>query len=136
MQLDAVRPTWILFGWFIAVAVVGLVLLGLVALGVLQGQAPSNEPFWIAGALGLGFLAGGFVVGSRAGDAPVLHGLGIGLCSVLAWLALNLFFGEPTGQTAWSELDAGSVVALLVLQTVAAIVGARLGVRWTRTARS
>jgi hypothetical protein len=54
------------------------------------------------------------------------------LVSVVVWLALNLLLGEPTGVTAWDTLPVGTALILLVLQAVAAVLGARAGVRWTR----
>ena len=56
----------------------------------------------------------------------------MGLLSLLVWLAVNLFLGEPTDAAAWDGLGTAPLALLLVLQTVAAVVGARMGVRWAR----
>jgi hypothetical protein len=127
-----VRPSWVAFGWFIAVSVTALILLAMVSFG-LVGEEPPNETLWVGLALLVGFFATGFFVGTRVAAAPVLHGLGMGLFSIVAWVLVNLFAGEPTGQTTWRSLDAYSLAGLLVLQAVAAVVGARLGVRFLRT---
>jgi hypothetical protein len=81
----------------------------------------------------VGFAVAGFFVGVRAGTAPILHGVGMGLFSLVVYLAANLIAGEPTGQTAWSEVSTATALWLILLQTVAAIVGTRAGVRWRRT---
>jgi hypothetical protein len=127
-MLREIRPTWIAFGWFIALAVTGLVLLAFAALG-LEGAAVEQGGVWAAAAIVFGFLAGGMMAGARAGTAPVLHGIGIGLFSVVAWVLVNLVFGEATGTTTWHDLPTSTAAALLFLQMVAAVIGARMGVR-------
>lgn len=133
MNLSAVRPSWIAFGWFIAACITGLGLLALISLGIADGQSVGGDP-WVAATLTVGFLLGGFFVGVRVGGEALVHGLGMGLFSVLVWIAANLFLGEPTDQTAWSELGAATVTMLLMLQAVAAVVGVRMGVRWASRA--
>lgn len=133
--IDGIRPSWIAFGWFLAAALTALALLALVALDVISAD-PSEDAAWTAAAFVAGFGVAGFLVGVRVGAAPVVHGLGIGAFSVLVWFGANLLLGEPTEQTAWSGLGAGSVAALLLLQTVAAVVGARIGVRNTTRPRT
>lgn len=127
-MLRDIRPTWIAFGWFIALGMTGLVLLAFTALGV-RGAALEEGGVWAAAAIVAGFLAGGMLAGARAGTAPVLHGVGIGLFSVVAWVLANLLLGEPTGATTWRALPTATAAALLLLQMVAAVVGARMGVR-------
>jgi hypothetical protein len=125
------RPSWIAFGWFIAAAITSLILLGMIGLGLISDD-PQAEGTWVAFAFLLGFAGAGFFVGVRAGISPILHGVGMGLFSLVAFLLLNLLGGEPTGQTAWREIGAGTALWLILLQTVAAIVGTRAGVRWRR----
>ncbi|MEX2583001.1 MAG: hypothetical protein WD766_06995 [Gemmatimonadota bacterium] len=127
-----VNPSWIAFGWFIAAAVTALILLALASLG-LVGEDPPGETLWVASALLVGFFTTGFFVGTRVAAAPILHGLGIGLFSIVAWLLINISVGGLVGETTWRSLDAITLGALLLLQTVAAVVGARMGVRWLRT---
>lgn len=126
-RLTHVRPSWVAFGWFIAAAMSALVLLALVALGVLG--AASEGDVWVAVALLIGFITGGFFAGARVGRAPILHGLGIGLFSLLIWLLANLLLPGPR---AWHALPLTVAAGLLLLQTAAAVVGARMGRRWTR----
>ncbi len=134
-RFDDLRPSWIAFGWFIAAAVSALVLLALVALGILGAETGATSgDVWVAVALLIGFITGGFFAGVRVGRAPILHGLGIGLFSLVIWLLSNFLFADPTEPNAWYALPFGVAAGLLLLQTVAAIVGARMGRRWTRGA--
>lgn len=128
--LPDLRPAWIPLGWFVAASLTSLLLLAMAAFGP-AGDAP-GEGFWTPLALLLGFGLAGFFVGVRVGAAPTLHAVGIGLFSLLVWVAVNVFLGEPTDQTAWTALSTREATALLLLQTAAAAVGARLGVRWVR----
>jgi FtsH-binding integral membrane protein len=132
-RLQDLKPTWIAFGWFIAVAVMGLIMLTLVSVDVIRPDTPA-EQIWTAAAIAIGFVAGGALAGYRAGTAPILHGLLLGLFSVVIWVLANLFLGEPLGQTAWGGLAFEAAAGLLLLQTVAALVGARIGVRLRRSA--
>lgn len=129
--LPDLRPGWIPLGWFIAASLTALVLLAVAGLGLVGNEA-SAENFWVPLSLAFGFGTAGFALGVRVGAAPILHGLGIGLFSVLVWAAVNVFLGEPTDQTAWTALGTESAAGLLLLQTAAAVVGARMGVRWAR----
>jgi hypothetical protein len=128
----SVRPSWIAFGWFIAASIASLILLTLDVAGI-TGVDALGESLWVAVALLISFAVAGFFVGTRVVAAPILHGVGIGLFSLIAWVGINLLAGEPTGETTWRALDATTLVGLLVLQGAAAIVGTRLGVRWMRT---
>jgi hypothetical protein len=127
----SLRWDWIAFGWFLAVALTSLVLLALSSFGLLVADG-GGEALWAAVALAVGFFVIGVFVGTRVVAAPVLHGVAIALFSLVAWLAVNLI-GEPFGETTWRSLDAPTVAGLLVLQAVAAVVGTRIGVRWTRS---
>jgi len=128
------RPSWIAFGWFIAAAVTSLILLGLIGLGLISDD-PQAEGTWVAVAFLIGFAVAGFFVGVRAGISPILHGVGMGLFSLLVFALANLLAGEPVGQTAWREVSTATALWLILLQTVAAIVGTRAGVRWRRSAK-
>ncbi len=125
-----VRLSWVAFGWFIAVALTGLEIVALASLDLVRAGAPV-EGAWVAVAIAVGFLLSSFYMGTRVAAAPVLNGLLMALFSVVAWLALNLFLGEPTGVTAWDTLPLGSAIVLLAIQAVASVLGARAGVRWS-----
>ena len=134
-SVRSVRAGWIGFGWFIAVALTSVILLGMIWLGLIQAEAPT-EGLGVALALLFGFIAAGFFVGTRVNAAPILHGLGMGIMSVIVWFALNLLAGEPTDSDAWGAISPGVALGLLALQTAAAIVGTRAGVRFARRAAS
>jgi hypothetical protein len=127
-HLANLRPSWIAFGWFIAIAVASLVVLALAALGVVEPDA-AEEGAWVALAMAIGFMAGGMLAGMRAGAAPILHGVGIGLFSLVVWFLANLLLGEPTDATAWRVLDPGMAAGLLLLQIGTATLGAWYGAR-------
>ena len=129
----SLRPGWIGFGWFIAAALTSVLLFGMTALQMIRPEAPT-EGMGVSVALMTGFFVAGFFVGTRVNAAPVLHGLGIGLFSVLVWLGLNLVVGEGLGGAAWDSIPGGVAAALLTLQTAAAMVGTRAGVRFARRA--
>jgi hypothetical protein len=128
-KLENLRPSWIAFGWFIAAAVTALLILAFVALGIMAADTTRNEGVWIGAALLIGFLTGGYFVGFRTRAAPILHGVGIGLFSLVVWFLANLIPGEATGWTAWRVLPTAQALALIGLQAVAASVGARMAVR-------
>lgn len=128
---NVIRPSWIAFGWFIAAAVTALILLALESVRMLE-PATTTARVWVAASLAIGFFVGGYVAGARVGTAPIVHGIAIGLFSVVVWLGANLL-GELTGTTAWSELSAMDAGLLIFLQAVAAVVGARIGARRSPT---
>jgi len=132
-SIRSVRLSWIAFGWFLAAGLTSLILIALEAFGV-TGVGAAAESLWVAIALVIGFSTTGFFVGTRVVAAPVMHGIAIGLFSLVVWVAINLFIGEAVGETTWRFLDPRTLSGLLVLQAVAAIVGTRLGVRWMRKA--
>lgn len=134
-SVRSVRLGWIAFGWFIAAALTSLILFILTVTGMIRPEAPT-EGIGVAVSLLSGFFLAGFFVGTRVNAAPVLHGLGIGLCSVVVWFALNLFVGEGFGGGGWNSIEGEVAGALLGLQTAAAMVGARSGVRFARRANA
>jgi hypothetical protein len=129
-HLHNVRLSWVAFGWFIAVALTGVEIVALASLDLVRAGAPV-EGAWVAIAIAVGFLISSFYMGTRVAAAPVLNGLLMALFSVVAWVALNLFLGEPTGVTAWDTLPLGSAIVLLAIHAVASVLGARAGVRWS-----
>ena len=125
-HLQNVRPSWVAFGWFLSAAATGLFVLALIWLGVLERDTETGSG-WLVPAFALGFFVGGWFTGQRTGSAPILHAVGIGLFSVVAWVFLNLFAGEPTGATAWDALPPALTAGLILLQILAAALGAAVG---------
>ena len=130
-HLQNVRPSWVLFGWFVSVAVVSLFGLVLAATGFADPDA-SAVGVWGVIALGTGFFLGGLVTGARVGVAPILHGVAIGVVSLLVWFVVNVVFGEALDATTWNDGTPAFYAGALLLQMAAAAVGARLGSRQQR----
>lgn len=126
-RLRNVRPTWVAFGWFAAAAVTGLALVVLISVGLLPSGAEHGGG-WVMAAVVAGFFSGGWLVGWRTGAAPVLHGVGIGLFSLVVWLLVNLL-GESLGLSDWQALTPQVAAAVLLLQVAAAVAGAWYGTR-------
>jgi hypothetical protein len=78
-----------------------------------------------------GFFAGGWFMGMRAGRAPILHAVAIGLFSLLVWFLVNLVPGEMLDAESW-DVDAVHVAGHVLLQIVAAAMGGRLASRDVR----
>lgn len=128
-HLQNVRPSWVAFGWFVSAAVTALALFAGIAFRVIDETDASAV--WLALAFAVGFFMGGWLTGARVGLAPILHAVGIGLFSVVVWLLANLL-ARGTGLAGWSGLSPALTAGLLLLQIVAAALGARLGSREVR----
>jgi hypothetical protein len=100
-HLQNVRPAGVLFGWFVSVAVVSLLALLLAATGIVDPEATGSGGLWGVLAIAVGFGVGGWFIGSRLGAAPILHGVAMGIVSVLVWFAANLLAGETVADSAW-----------------------------------
>ncbi len=74
-----------------------------------------------------GFWAGGFFVGFRALRAPILHAAGMGVTSIVAWVAVNVLAQLLWHTPNWTGLGAPVAMALVLAQMTAAIVGALMG---------
>lgn len=125
-HLQNVRTTRVLAGWLVAIAVTSLIILGLVGLGLLEGVAVTGT-FWSLIAVLAGFFAGGFFAGFRAIQAPILHGVAIGLTSLVVWAAANLVTILTLPDFGWQSLTPSLTVAILFVQLFAAVIGALLG---------
>jgi len=123
---------WAAFGWFIGAALTSLFLLVLAALD-LGPPGAAAETIWVAGTLLVGFFLAGLFVGTRVAAAPILNGVAMAVYSLVAWIVINVLVGEPFNETTWRSLEAGSLLALLLIQGAASVVGARIAVRWMRS---
>lgn len=133
-HLQNVRPAGVLFGWFVSVAVVSLLALVLAATGLVHPESGSGGGLWGVLAIAAGFFAGGWLVGSRLGVAPILHGVAMGIVSVLVWFLANLLAGETVADSALTTGSEAYYTGLLLLQIVAAALGARIASRSKRRA--
>jgi hypothetical protein len=132
-HLQNVRIGWIAAGWLVAVAVTSLVALALAALGPLRPPeladgAEAAMGGWVLFTVVAGFFAGGLFLGFRSIDAPILHGIGMGLASLVAWFLLNLLAGLAGG-VGWQALTPTVAAAVLLVQLGAAVAGAWTGHR-------
>lgn len=129
-HLRNVRPGTVLLGWFASMANTALVVFAMLALGLLRRDGTGGTG-WGLLATAAGFFAGGWFAGWRAGAAPILHAVAIGLLSLLLWVLVNLIPGEVLGAESW-DVGAAYVGGLVLLQIAAAAFGGRFGSREAR----
>jgi len=129
-HLQNVRPGTVALGWFIAAAVTSLAVFAMLAVGVISRDGQGST-VWGLVATASGFFAGGWFMGMRAGRAPILHAVAIGLFSLLVWFLVNLLPGEMLDAESW-DVDAAHVAGHILLQIVAAALGGRLASRDVR----
>jgi len=133
-HLQNVRPAGVLFGWFVSVAVVSAGALALAATGLVDPDGAGSGGVWGVLAIAVGFGFGGWLIGTRLGVAPILHGVAMGIVSVLVWFLANLLAGETVADSAMISGSEAYYAGLLLLQIVAAALGARIGSRRQRRA--
>ena len=133
VSIRDLHPGWVAFGWFVAACFTGVLLLAFTVVGLIE-PGTRSETLGVLLALVLGFFWGGFLMATRVPLAPVLHGVGMAIFSLLVWVALNLLFNDATGVSEWDALTFSDSVVLLLLQVAGAVVGARVGARWVRSA--
>lgn len=126
-HLQNVHPVRIMAGWLVAMAVTSIVVFGQIMLGLMAGEGPGDTA-WAVLAVAAGFLVGGWFTGMRTVEAPILHGIALGLTTLLVWALVNVV-AIPFGMEEWTGLTPSSTVAILLVQIVAAIAGC-----WTGTA--
>jgi hypothetical protein len=124
-HLQNVRLFWVALGWVIAAGATSLVFLALVSFGL--ARAEEGGGFAALATVALGFWSGGLFTGFWARSAPILHGILIGVASLVVWFLLNLLIGLSFGSTGWTALTPTLTAALLLVQILAAIAGAWMG---------
>jgi hypothetical protein len=120
-HLSNLHPGWVVGGWLVAIAVTALIYLGGIGLGLVP--ADDEAAVWVSISIVVGFFAGGFFVGLRWAEAPILHGMAITLFSVLIWFVTQLL-GEPV-----STQSLTTALGLILLQLVASVGGGWTGRR-------
>lgn len=123
-HLQNVHPVRVLGGWLVSVAVTSAVVFGLIVLRLMDGGRA--DTVWAVLAVAVGFLVGGFFTGYRTVEAPILHGIGLGLTSLVAWAGLNVVV-VGLGGSGWSGLGTTAALAVLLTQIVAAVAGCWIG---------
>jgi hypothetical protein len=79
--------------------------------------------------MAVGFFAGGFFAGFRSMHAPILHGVALGLVSLVAWVLLNLIARGASPGFEWEALTPTAAGAILLAQMAAGVAGAWTGYR-------
>lgn len=125
-HLQNVRAARVGAGWLVAIAVASLLLLAFLGLDLFTSDGLLT-PLGGLAAVAFGFMAGGFFAGFRAIEAPILHGLAIGVTSLVAWAFLNVIASVAFETFEWSALTPGLAVSILVVQMATAVLGALLG---------
>jgi hypothetical protein len=118
-------------GWLVAIAVTSLMVFMFEASGFdTRGGTANSFATLVAGTAGFG--AGGFFTGFRARRAPVLHGIGIGLASIVVWVVVNLvatMAGLSYDPGLGTALTIGVVLVMIVAAAIGALVGYNLALR-------
>lgn len=127
-HLQNVRLGLVALAWLMAVALASLLMIALLGLNLVEPDSPMGTRVAI-GAVALGFFAGGLFAGLRSGTAPMLHGVMIGLMSLVVWFLLNVVTAVLFKDFGWQALTPNLAIALILVQIVAAILGARSGYR-------
>lgn len=127
-HLDQINPLWVAAGWLVAAATTSLVALVLAALGLADAGPDGGAGAGEIVAVALGFWIGGLFTGFRALRAPILHGIAIGLTTLVVWLVVSLFaLVIPTLR--WEGLTPLLTSALILVQMTTAVAGAWVGHR-------
>jgi hypothetical protein len=122
-QIRNLHPGWVVGGWLVAIAVAGVVFMVLVGLGLAPPGASQVDAL-VLFAVAAGFFSGGFFVGLRWSNAPILHGVAITFLSVLVWFVWELLAPGALGD---GSLGAASVLGVILLQLSASVGGGWTG---------
>ena len=128
-HLNNVRLGWAFLGWMAAFGATSLILFVLIVLDVLNPESTGGGG-WIALAVAVGFVIGGAIVGFMVALAPILHGILIGLMSLVVWALINAVVTMLWPDVTWTSLSGPLTVNVMLVQTIAAILGARFGYRY------
>lgn len=122
-HLQNVHVGWVAAGWLVAAAVTSLVFIALAGVGI-EGTVSVG---WSILAVLIGFYVGGMFTGFRSMDAPILHGVAMGIFSLVAWLLVNLLATSVFRGATWQGLSPTASAAIMLLQLAAAVGGAWTG---------
>lgn len=125
-HLQNVRYWWVLTGWLVAVGATSVIVFIFEASDFV-GTSATRDALASLIAVVAGFAAGGFFAGIRAMQAPILHGIGIGVMSLIVWVVVDLIGATLIEAIRWESITARLAVGLVLMQMVAAVVGALLG---------
>ncbi len=125
-HLTNLHVGWVVGGWFLAAVITGAAYMALVGTGL--APVGDSAVLGFVPAMAIGFFAGGWVVGMRWCDAPILHGAAITFFSVLVWFAGSLAL---PGSMEVLEAPAPEALGLILLQLAASVAGGWTGRRVT-----
>ena len=134
-HLQNVHPVRVLSGWLVALAITAGAFFGLVMLG-LMGDEPARDTGWAITAVAVGFLVGGWFTGFRTLEAPILHGIALGLTTMVVWALLNVVVTVMFGGSEWTALSATETLGMLLVQILAAVAGCWVGTSRARARAS
>lgn len=127
-HLNNVRIGQLFIGWFIAVSTASLLIFVLIATGLLDAEANTGGN-WIAAAMAIGFAVGGAYVGLMIAVAPIIHGILLGIVSLVVWALLNAAVSALSPDFQWTALTGPLTLNVILVQIVSAVLGARFGYR-------
>lgn len=130
-HLQNVHPVRVMSGWLVSIAITSMVVFGFIVLG-LMGPEADQDVVWAVAAVAVGFLVGGWFTGYRTLEAPILHGIALGLTSLVAWVALNVAVVIGFGAGEWTGLGPTATLVVLLIQVVAAVAGCWIGTHGAR----
>lgn len=120
----------VIIGWLVSAAVTSGLILAFISIGFM-GDDPGSGVSGVLLAVLIGFWVGGFFTGARAVEAPILHGVAIGLASLVIWVVANALATWTVGGATWSGLSPAATTFVILEQIVAAVIGAWMGYRWS-----
>jgi hypothetical protein len=126
-HLANVRPGRVGAAWLVAVATTSLLLFAFVAAGLVPPDGTGTGGPGVFAAQALGFAAGGFFAGIRGVSAPILHGVALGLVSLLVAALLSGLSAAVAPGTQAAVYLSLTAVASLATQIAAAVIGALVG---------
>ena len=129
-HLSNVHPGWVFGGWMVSIAVTSGAYIAFAGMGLASGAG--DDAVWSLVAVVLGFFAGGYFVGIRWTEAPILHGLVFGLVSMLVLLVVNLIAPEAGDTATPLGGSVPLVLSMILVQVGAAIAGGFAGRRSVR----
>ena len=127
-HLQNVRYGLVWLGWLMAVMLTSLIMMVLVGLNIVDPDSTLGARIAI-GAIAVGFFGGGLFVGIRAGSAPILHGILMGLYSLVVWFVLNVITSIAFPDFGWQALTPNMAIGIVLVMMGASVVGARSGYR-------
>ena len=126
-HLQNVKLGRVALAWLVAAAVTSFAWMALAGLGVIQPEGSEESGAWALAAVAVGFWFGGLFAGLRSARAPILHGVAIGLLSLVVWFVLNVIATVAWQDVRWQGLGPAWAAALILLQMLAAVLGAWAG---------